>query len=124
MDVIHTAIWVSDMDEAKSFFVDGLGLQERWSFTMDGVENVYVGGDHGEIQLRSSDEHPEPIPERTTLDHIAVSTEDTDGKTEAVIAETGCAVLDGPRTIDAANARVAFIEGPDGYVIELVEDLT
>lgn len=44
MDVIRTALWVSDIDEARSFFVDGVGLDESWSFTYDGIENVYVGG--------------------------------------------------------------------------------
>jgi len=37
--------------------------------------------------------------------------------------ETGCAVLDGPMTVEQANARVAFLDGPDGYVVELVETL-
>lgn len=121
MDVIHTAIWVSDMDEAVAFFTEGLGLDEQWSFTLDGVENVYVGGEHGEIQLRTSSEHDEINPDRETLDHIALSVEDVDTETERVVEKTGCAVVDGPMHIDAADARVSFIEGPDGYVVELVE---
>lgn len=121
MDVIHTALWVSDIDAARAFFVDALGLAENWSFTLDGVTNVYVGGEHGEIQLRHDPEGTVPEPDRRTMDHIAVSVEDVEAETERMVAETGCRVVDGPLTIDAANARVSFIEGPDGYVVELVE---
>lgn len=123
MDVIHTAIRVSDLDEARSFFVDALGLDEKWSFTLDGVENVYVGGEHGEIQLRYDPESEDPDPDRKALDHLAVSVTDAEAEMERLVEETGCEVVDGPLTVDAADARVAFVEGPDGYVVELVEDL-
>ncbi|WP_233710705.1 VOC family protein [Natronococcus pandeyae] len=65
----------------------------------------------------------EPDPDRETIDHIAVSVDDADAETERMVEETGCVVIDGPLTIDAANAHVSFIEGPDGYVVELVEQL-
>ncbi|NHN60075.1 MULTISPECIES: VOC family protein [Halorussus] len=123
MDVIHTAIWVSDLDEAREFFVDAVGLSENWSFTLDGVENVYVGGEHGEIQLRHDPDRPDPEPDRSTVDHIAVSVDDVDAECERIVDETGCDVVEGPMTVDDADARVAFLEGPDGYVLELVEDL-
>ena len=123
MDVIHAAIWVSDLEEARAFFVDALGLEENWSFTLDGVENVYVGGEHGELQLRHDPERDDPVPDRETLDHVAVSVDDVDAETERVVDATGCAVVDGPTTVDAADARVSFLEGPDGYVVELVESL-
>lgn len=121
MDVIHTAIWVSDLDEARAFFVDALGLEEKWSFASDGVENVYVGGEHGELQLRHDPDRDDPAPDRGALDHVAVSVDDADAETERLVEETGCEVVDGPLTVDAANARVSFVEGPDGYVVELVE---
>jgi lactoylglutathione lyase len=123
MEIIHTALWVSDLDEARAFFVDALGLAETWSFTLDGVENVYVGGDHGEIQLRHDPDRDVPDPDRASFDHIAVSVEDADAETERIVEETGCDVVDGPKTMDVADARVSFLEGPDGYVVELVESL-
>lgn len=122
MDVIHTAMWVSDLDEARAFFVDALGLEENWSFTLDGIENVYVGGEHGELQLRYDPEHEIPEGDRSRMDHVAVSVDDVDSETTRMVEETGCEVLDGPLTVEAADARVSFIEGPEGYVVELVED--
>lgn len=123
MDVIHSAIWVSDLDDARAFFVDALGLDENWSFTLDGIENVYVGGEHGEIQLRYSPEHDVPETDRESFDHLAVSVDDTDAETER-LSDAGYTVVDGPKTADVANARISFIEGPDGYVVELVEDIS
>jgi lactoylglutathione lyase len=123
MDVIHTALWVSDLEDARSFFVDGLGLSENWSFELDGVENVYVGGEHGELQLRHAPDRAVPAGDRERLDHVAVSVEDADAKAEALAERADTDLLQGPLTMDAPNARVAFLEGPDGYVVELVEDL-
>ena len=123
MDVIHTCIWVSDMDAARGFFLDGIGLEEHRSTTLDGVENVWLGGEHGEIQLRHEPGHPDPDPDRSSIDHLALSVDDVDGELERIVDRTGATVLDGPRTVDVANARIAFLEGVDGYVIELVEDL-
>lgn len=123
MDVIHAAITVSDLEEARAFFVDALGLSENRSFTLDGVENVYVGGEHGEIQLRYDPDAPAPAPDRSDLDHLAVSVDDVEATTERLVEETGCAVVDGPLVVEPADAHVSFVEGPDGYVVELVESL-
>jgi lactoylglutathione lyase len=123
MDVIHTCIWVSDVDAAREFFLDGVGLEEHRSATLDGVENVWLGGEHGEIQLRHAPDHPDPTPDRSALDHVALSVDDVDAEIERIVDATGATVLDGPRTVDVANARIAFLEGIDGYVLELVEDL-
>jgi lactoylglutathione lyase len=123
MDVIHTCIWVSDMDDAKEFYLEGIGLEEHRSATLGGVENVWLGGEHGEIQLRFAPDHPDPAPDRSDFDHLALSVDDVDAEVERIVDETGATVLDGPRTVDVANARIAFLEGFDGYVIELVEDL-
>lgn len=123
MDVIHTCIWVSDMDAAREFFLEGVGLEEHRSATLDGVENVWLGGEHGEIQLRYEPDHPAPNPDRSALDHVALSVDDVDGEVERIVESTGATVLDGPRTVEVANARIAFLEGFDGYVLELVEAL-
>ena len=123
MDVIHTAIWVSDLDDARSFFVDGIGLEEKASFTLGGVENVYVGGEHGDIQFKHDPERPEPTADRSALDHIALSVDDVDAEYERIVDATDCVVVEEPFSVDGAGARVTFLEGPDGYVVELGEYL-
>lgn len=123
MDVIHTAIWVSDMEASREFFVDTLGLSEQRQFTSNGVENLFIGSENGAIQLRTEPDRAVPPEERSRLDHIAISVGDIDtvcGRLEEVAT---CEITRGPETIDDLDVRIAFVEVPDEYVIELVQDL-
>jgi lactoylglutathione lyase len=122
MDVIHTALWVDDLDAMRSFYVDALGLDEHHSFTFRGTENVYVGGDHGEIQFRYDPDRTAPVdPDRETFDHVAVGVADVDAAFEDLVAAADPAVIEPPMTVEQAGTRVAFVEDPAGYVLELVE---
>lgn len=122
MDVIHTAIWVSDLEEARSFFVDTLGLRELRSHSSNGVENIFVGGDHGAIQLRTEAGREVPREARSRMDHIAVSVSGIDEKCEELEAAS-CELLREPTTIEGLGVRIAFVAGPDSYAVELVEQL-
>jgi lactoylglutathione lyase len=121
-DVIHTAIWVPDLEQTLSFY-ETLGLTESHRFTRGGTENVYLGGDHGEIQFKYDGSDRTVSPDRSDLDHIALAVDDVDAEFERVVSETDCPVVEEPMTVDAAGARVAFVEDPNGYVVELVESL-
>ena len=122
MDVAHVALWVSDMDRAVEFYTE-LGLERQWSFTLDGVENIYVGGEHGELQLRHDPDRTTPIaPNRADVDHIALTVDDTDAMVERA-TDAGATVVTAPTVIEPADAYVAFVEDPEGYVLEFVEPL-
>lgn len=122
VDVIHTAIWVSDLAETRAFYVDALGLSHTWDFESEGVTNFYVGSESGaEIQFKHEPGRGAVDP--SGIDHVAVSVEDTDAALERLRAETDTEVVMGPTTIDAAGAYVAFVTDPDGYVVELVQTL-
>ena len=123
MDVIHTAIRVADRERTEEFYVEGLGLEHNWEFTKDGVDNVYLGGEHGEIQCKYDAENTE-IDHGDGLDHIALSVDSTDETFERVVERTDCPVVEEPTTMAEIGRRVAFIEDPDGYVVELVERLS
>jgi len=121
MDVIHAALWVADIDRTREFYVDALGLTENWSFTADGgVENVYIGGEHAEFQFKY-----DPAGGRTidsgTLDHVAVGVDSVDDVFERLVERADPPVHEGPTTMEHIGRRVAFVEDPDGYVLELVE---
>ncbi len=77
MDVAHTAICVSDLDRAMEFY-DALGFEETNRFTLDGVENVYLGRDgDGDLQLRHDPDRTTPVaPNRADVDHIAFTVDD------------------------------------------------
>ena len=123
MDVIHTAIWVSDLDEVESYFVDVLGLEHSWDFERGGVTNFYVAGEsEAEIQFKHDPTREAPI-EPSGLDHIAVSVDDTDAVIERITERTEYGVVDGPMEVEEAGVYAAFVEAPDGYVVELVQPL-
>ncbi len=122
MDVLHSAIWVSDLKKTLSFYVDALGLEKTKEFESgDGTTNVFVAGESDtEIQFKYDPEREPAKPKG--YDHVAIGVDDTDAEVERLVEETGCRVRRGPLTSEEANARVAFIEDPDGYGIELVEE--
>lgn len=123
MDVIHTAVWVSDLDEVRAYYEETLGLEHTWDFELDGVTNYYVAGEaDAEIQFKHDPDRTEPV-EPAGIDHIAVSVDDTDAVLERITESTGYDVVNGPLTVEPADAYVAFVEAPDGYVVELVEHL-
>ncbi|MFB6184744.1 MAG: VOC family protein [Haloarculaceae archaeon] len=123
MDVIHTALWVSDVAASVDFYTT-LDLRRQFSFEMDGVENVYVGGRYGQLQLRHDPDRADVVdPDRSAMDHVAVGVEDCDAAFERVREETNAEVVAEPTVIEPADARAAFVTDPDGYVVELVEPL-
>ena len=123
MDVIHTALWVSDIEQTREFYVDALGLTENWSFTSDdGVENVYIGGDNAEFQFKY-DPEGSPDIDSGTMAHVAVGVESTDETVERLGERVDPPIETAPTTMDDLGLRVAFVEDPDGYVVELVEEL-
>jgi lactoylglutathione lyase len=118
MDLAHTAICVSDLDRAMEFY-DTLGFEETNRFTLDGVENVYLGRDgDSDLQLRYDPERTTPVaPNRADVDHIAFTVDDVEGTFETAIDAGAAPVLE-PTEIDAADAFAAFVEDPEGYTLE------
>lgn len=125
MEVIHTCIWVDDLEKAREFYIDGLGLTESNSFTLNGTINVFVGGETAEIQFKYNPERTiDSSRNRSRLDHIAIGVDDLDSTLENLTETTNCPVIDGPRTVEAAGSYIAFVEGPQGYAVELVEPIS
>ena len=125
MELAHVAICVSDLDRALDFYAE-LGFEETHRFTLNGVENVYIGSDadpDGALQLRYDPDRTTPIaPSRADHDHIAFTVDDVEATFEAAIEAGGSAVLE-PTEIDPADAYAAFVEDPEGYTLELYRGL-
>jgi len=122
MEVLHSALWVSDLDRTLSFYVDTLGLEKTHEFESgDGARNVYVAGENGtEIQFKyDPDQDSQSVG---GFDHIALTVEDTDAAVERLVENGPCMLRRGPLNSHAVDARIAFIEDPEGYGIELIED--
>jgi lactoylglutathione lyase len=119
MDLIHVCLNVGDLDESTAFY-EQFGFDESWSFADGGTENRYLAADNGvEIQLSRTEGETE-FEAGTAWDHLALGVEDVDATFER-IDHYGVVGEPGPNR--AAGSYTAFVEDPDGHVVELVEPL-
>ena len=122
MELAHVALWVADLDRALAFY-RALGFERAWSFSADGVENVYVAGETGELQLRHDPDRTTPIaPSRADTDHVAFIVEDVDTIVERA-QDAGGSVIAEPHVVEAADAYAGFVEDPDGHTLEFLSPL-
>jgi lactoylglutathione lyase len=122
MDAIHVCLNVIDADHTAQWYTEQLGFEDSWEFTTaDGKSrNVYVADGNGfELQL-SEREGREALERGTAWDHVAVKVEDVDDAFDDIDHH---GVVQEPADNNEAGARTAFIEDPDGHVVELVQPL-
>lgn len=121
MQLQHTALHVADLDAAIAFYEDALGLSHTWDFEHEGVVNYYIGSANGvELQFKHDEDADPPSP--AGIDHVALIVDDVDATFERVVEETDCPVVVAPTYIEPADRYVAFVEDPNGYVVEFVEN--
>ena len=123
MNLIHVCLNVADADESIEFY-EQFGFEESWSFEAGGTVNRYLADGEGtEIQLAHTEGTEREDFERGrggAWDHLAILVDDVEETFETV---DNYGVAAEPAHQPAANAKIAFIEDPDGHVIELVESL-
>jgi lactoylglutathione lyase len=121
MQSLHVCLNVSDADRLAEWYETELGFERSWGFTSGETRNLYLDDGTGfEIQL-SDTADDDVIEESTAWDHFAVGVDDVD----AVFTEIDHhGVVQAPSDQPDAGTRTAFVEDPDGHVIELVEQLS
>lgn len=120
MGILHTCLNVADADRAVEWYTENLAFEESWGFESPDGETVnrYVADENG-VELQLSETSGETPREAGELwDHLAVSVDDVD----AAFAEIDHhGVVKEPGDQPEAGARTAFVEDPDGHVVELIE---
>ncbi|MFB6169895.1 MAG: VOC family protein [Haloarculaceae archaeon] len=116
MSLLHAAIDVADIETSLAFYDEVLGYEALNEIQDNqGVRNLFVGeGRQPDLQLREVGH----AVETSGLDHLGVACEDVDEATARV--DPGDVVRE-PTTLDDLGVRVAFVEDPDGYVVELIQ---
>lgn len=124
MDLLHAAIWVSDLETTAEFYEEVLGLEHSRDFVGgDGVTNYFMSGESdAEVQFKYDDAADVSI-DPGTMDHLAVAVEDVDATVDLAVEEWDSDVSDGPRTVEDLGVRIAFITDPEGYTVEIIEEL-
>jgi len=120
MDAIHVCLNVSDADRLAEWYEQNLGFERSWEFTAGDTRNVYVADSNGfELQLSDTDDEDD-FEAGTAWDHFAVVVDDVDEAFESVDHH---GVVQEPQDQPEADARTAFVEDPDGHVVEFVQPL-
>ncbi len=119
--LLHTRYRVNDLEKTVSFYRDVLGLKETRRHTSPrGSQLVFfkAPGSEEEIELCKFDESG-PVVVGPDLTHLAFQVENMEEFARAAAAK-GHPLSDGPHTTSSGD-RIAFIDAPEGYEIELIE---
>src|SRR6266508_911208 len=118
--LLHTRYRVLDLEKTVSFYKDVLGLQEtRRQTSGRGSQLVFLKAPSSdeEIEICKFDESG-PVVVGPDLTHLAFEVDDLDEFAKNAAAK-GYPLSDGPHS--TGSGRIAFIDAPEGYEIELIE---
>jgi lactoylglutathione lyase len=118
--LLHTRYRVKDLEKTVSFYRDVLGLQEVRRHTSGrGSQLVFFKAPQSEeeIEICKFDESG-PVVVGPDLTHLAFEVDDLDAFAGQSAAK-GYPLSDGPHP--SGSGRIAFIDAPEGYEIELIE---
>lgn len=123
----HAALVVSDLEAALAFYEDAFDMDRGNEFVgADGAENAFVLDPDGRgLQFK---EPPEGVGRSGLdgaaggVDHLGFHVDDLDARLAYLNEEWDIPTDRGPIETPGGSARVAFVEDPEGYVVELVEE--
>jgi glyoxylase I family protein len=126
----HVSLRVRDMERSLAFYRDTLGFTPTTSFLLDGLRFAMLEtGNNVYIELVEMKQPMQSVGETEVFWHLALRTDHLEKSLEAAV-NAGCEVTVPIRPLDLFNdvtqkplpVRVAFFRGPDGELIELLED--
>ena len=118
--LLHTRYRVKDLEKTVSFYKDVLGLKElRRQRSGRGSQLVFLKAPDSEeeIEICKFDESG-PIMVGPDLTHVAFEVDDLE-KFAREAAAKGYPLSDGPHA--SRSGKIAFIDAPEGYEVELIE---
>lgn len=118
--LLHTRYRVSDLEKTISFYKDVLGLEEvRRQTSGRGSQLVFLKAPDSEEEIEICKfEESGPVVVGPDLTHLAFEVDDLDEFAKKAAAK-GYPLSDGPHS--TGSGRIAFIDAPEGYEIELIE---
>ena len=123
MKFLHTMVRVKDIEKSLAFYTDVLNmkldhkkrLEDCWLYFLTDEENTC------QIELTYNDETPEGGYELGSgFGHFAFSVDSLDEFTDK-INKLGYSYLYPPFDLNGKGSKIAFINDPDGYEIEIIE---
>ncbi|MBX3679785.1 VOC family protein [Cognatazoarcus halotolerans] len=123
--VIHTMIRVMDLEKSMRFYADLLGMRESHRLDFPDFTLVYLRNDDNdfEIELTLNKGRDEPYTHGTGYGHIACVVPDVASFRDELVAKGhDPAPVKEFKREDDLLARFFFIQDPDGYKIEVLEE--
>jgi lactoylglutathione lyase len=125
---VHTSVRASDIDRSIDFYTRlmGLKLQSRHEIKQNNAEIAFLQDPEGKgarLELtcyRDQRRFVQADYEDRLFDHIAFEVRDMD-KTISKLRSEKVNVTDEPYRLGPGGPLIAFIEDPDGTLIELIE---
>ena len=121
--LLHTRYRVKDLEKTVSFYKDVLGLKELRRHTSGrGSQLVFLKAPESEEEIEICKfDHSGPVMVGPDLTHLAFEVDDLE-KFAREAAGKGYPLSDGPHS--TGSGKIAFIDAPEGYEIELIEQTT
>jgi lactoylglutathione lyase len=126
MNYIHTCYRIFDPQRSEDFYVNRLGLKKVGEMDLGSATNHFFAleADPSQpmLELTHNHDRTEPYDMGDGYAHVAFTVDDLEGTVED-LKNAGVTVTLEPKTLtaDGNDYRIAFIEDPDGYKIELVQ---
>ena len=115
----NVALDVADLDRSETFYTSVLGLEVVARIETDRVRAIIVGtpGIGSQIELAVRADRPEPI-EPSGIWKVFVFADDAEALYDAAVA-AGAVSVEPPKLLEAFGIILAFVEDPDGYLVEI-----
>jgi lactoylglutathione lyase len=125
---VHASIRTSNLERSIDFYTRLLGLKvlSRREIKQNNAEIVFLRDPKGEgctLELtfyRDQKKFTQPEYEERLFDHLAFEVADMN-KTLAALRKEKVTITDEPYKLESNGPVIAFIEDPDGTLIELIE---
>lgn len=114
---------VTDLDRSTQFYTEVMGLEIRQRVDIPEAREIILGGE-GDATIQLAQEHARttPVNHGDALSKLYVFTDNLQKAYDGALA-FGCKSLMPPTELTEWKCIVAFIADPDGYKVELVQQL-
>ena len=119
----HAGIKARDMQASLDFYINKLGLRQLEIITLFGTDFYFVGNDNIRIEIEpcKPDDTQAAMDSMSGLYHMALNVDDIEGLA-ARLQEHGVKFRL-PVSQFRPDRKIAFIEDPDGTIIQLIQYL-
>ena len=125
---VHTSIRTSNMERSINFYTQMLGLRlvSRREIPQNNAEIAWLQDPEAKGALleltfyRSQKRFSQPDYEDRLFDHIAFEVKDMAATIDAM-RKANVTITDEPFRLSSSGSLIAFVEDPDGTLIELIQ---